>query len=86
MFTVPEEGGRNAENHRASLVNRVAIVVYVSDDRAVRGDHGACSGGRDAQGEDSLTAQKLPNAGAEHLTAISLSTEERGESRHVDLH
>ena len=52
----PEEGGRDTENHRASLVDGVPVVVDVSDDLAVRGHHGARSGGGDPQGEDGLAA------------------------------
>lgn len=34
----PEEGGSDAEHHGAPLVDRVPVVVHVTDDPGVRGD------------------------------------------------
>lgn len=73
----PEEGGSNTEDHRASLVLRVPAVVHVPYDPAVRGHDGACSGGGNTQEEHYLAAQELSYTGAQDLTAISLSIEER---------
>ena len=73
----PEEGGGNAEDHRASLVTRVPAVVHISYNPAVRGDYGACSGGGDTQEEHHLAAQELSYTGAQDLTSVSLSMEHR---------
>lgn len=79
----PEERGRDAENHRASLIARVPAVVHVTDDFAVRGHDGAGSGGGNAQEEHHLAAQELPDAGAQDLTAISLSVDDRTDGSHI---
>lgn len=73
----PEEGGSNTEDHRASLLARVPAVVHVSHDPAVGGHYGARSGGGNAQEEHHLAAQELSYTGAQDLTAIGLSTEDR---------
>lgn len=73
----PEEGGSNTEHHRASLMARMPAVVHIPYDPAVRGHYGACSGGGNTQEEHNLAAQELSYTGAQDLTAISLSTEDR---------
>lgn len=79
----PEERGRDAENHRASLIERVAAVVHVPYDSAVRGHDGAGSGGGNAQEEHHLAAQELSDAGAQDLPAIGLSADDRTDGSHV---
>lgn len=73
----PEEGGSNAEDHRASFMARVPAVVHISHNPAVRGYYRACSGGGNTQEEHHLTAQELSDTGAQDFTAISLSVEDR---------
>lgn len=73
----PEEGGSNTEDHRASLMARFPTVVHVSYDPAVGGHYGARSGGGNTQEEHHLAAQELSYTGAQDLTAIGLSVEDR---------
>lgn len=79
----PEERWRDAENHRASLIERVAAVVHVPYDSAVRGHDGAGSGGGNAQEEHHLAAQELSDAGAQDLPAIGLSADDRTDGSHI---
>lgn len=81
----PEEGGGNTEDHRASLVARVPTVVHIPHHLAVRGHDGARSCGGDTQEEHHLAAQELSDAGAQDLTAIGLSVEDRTDGSHISL-
>lgn len=73
----PEEGGSNAEDHRASLMTRIPAVVHIPHHPAVGGHYGACSGGGNTQKKHCLAAQEFSDTGAQHLTAISLPVEEK---------
>lgn len=73
----PEEGGSNSDDHRAPLMARVPAVVHISYYPAVRGHHGACSGGGNTQEEHHLAAQELSYTGAQDLAPISCSMEDR---------
>ncbi len=64
---------------------RVPTVVHIPYDRAVRGHYRARSGGGNSQEEHHLTAQELSDTGAQHLTAISLPTEDRIDRSYVSL-
>lgn len=81
----PEEGGSNAEDHRASLMARVPAVVHIPYDRAVRGHYGACSGGGNTQEEHHLAAQELSYTGAQDFSAISLSMKDRTDRSYMFL-
>lgn len=79
----PEKGGSNTEDHRAPLVARVPAVVHIPYDLAVRGDNRTCSGGGNTKEEHRLTAQELSYTGAQDLTAITLSREDRIKIDHT---
>lgn len=69
----PDEGGCDAEDHRAPLFAGVPAVIHIPYHHAVRGHQRPCPRGGHAQSKHRFAAQKLPDAGAQHLTPIRLS-------------
>lgn len=61
-YSLPEEGGGNAQHNRAFLMARVPAVVHVTHYPGVRGHHRPCPGCGNAQKEHRFAAQELSDA------------------------